>query len=397
MVLDALPLTVNGKLDRQALPDPEGAGTVVSGVYTAPRTEVEERLALLWAAALGLERVGIHDNFFDLGGHSLMATRLFTRIEAEFEKSIPLGILFQAQTIAELAYVLTNIPASRSYKSTFAIRNGQSRRPPLFLLHGIDGDLGQWRGLIEHLGADLDIYGLKLPETNGVSQPFSTLETMAAHHVEQICRVQAEGPYHIAGYSFGARVALEIAQQLVSTGRDVGLLGAIDSGPFQRDEYDWKHFSVFRFSNNMYNWVIDDLLKTHPREILGQVRLKVRASAKRLRIIPSSVPVSSPLLNLERWLDVDSLADQQRRLVQTNYLAWQSYVPRPYPGRVTLFRARTRPIFYSLRPDLGWEEVAQGGVETHVVNGQHWKIMVEPTVRSLAGQLRNCLERTYKE
>ncbi len=145
----------------------------------------------------------------------------------------------------------------------------------------------------------------------------------------------------------------------------------------------------------MYNWVIDDLLKTPSRELLGQVRLKVRTSAKRMGIMPSSVSVSSPLLSLERWLDVERLPDQQRSLVETNYLAWQSYVPRPYPGRVTLFRARARPIFQSLRPDLGWGEVAQGGVEIHVINGQHWKIMVEPIVRSLAEQLRNCLERPF--
>ncbi len=148
----------------------------------------------MWAEALGLERVGIHDNFFDLGGHSLMATRLFTRIEAEFERSIPLAILFRAQTIAELADVLTNTPASGLHRSNFAIRNGKLRRPPLFLLHGIDGDLGQWRSLIEHLGTGLDIYGLKLPEKNGVSQPFSTLEAMAAYHVERMCDLQPEGP-----------------------------------------------------------------------------------------------------------------------------------------------------------------------------------------------------------
>ena len=392
VVLDALPLTANGKLDRRALPEPDGKGAVVSGGYTAPRTEVEERLALMWAEALGLERVGIHDNFFELGGHSLMATGLFTRIEAEFERSIPLASLFRAQTIAELADVLTNAPASDSYRSTFAIRTGKSRRPPLFLVHGMDGDVGHWRRLIEHLGTDIDVYGLKLPEKNGVNQSFSTLEAMAAYHVERMCDFQPEGPYHIAGYSFGGRVALEIAQQLVSTGRQVGLLGAIDSGPFRQDKYDWRHFSIYLFSHNMYNWVIDDLLKTPPREILERVRLKIRRSAKRMGIISSSLPASSPLHSLGSWLDLERLPDQYRSLVETNYLAWQSYVPRPYPGRVTLFRARTRPILHSLRPDLGWGEVAQGGVEIHVVNGKHWRIMLDPHVQELADQIRKCLE-----
>jgi thioesterase domain-containing protein len=142
----------------------------------------------------------------------------------------------------------------------------------------------------------------------------------------------------------------------------------------------------------MYNWIIDDLLKTHPREILERVRLKIRRSAKRMGIISSSLPASSPLNRLGSWLDLERLPDQYRSLVETNYLAWQSYVPRSYPGRVTLFRARTRPILHSLRPDLGWGEIAQGGVEIHVVNGEHWRIMLDPLVQELADQIRKCLE-----
>jgi amino acid adenylation domain-containing protein len=397
VVLDAIPLTANGKLDRRALPEPEGASAIVSHGYAAPRTEIEERLAACWANALGLKRIGIHDNFFELGGHSLMATGMFSRIEAEFERSIPLAILFKAQTIAEMAEVLTNAAATDSLRSTLAIRNGKLRRPTLFLVHGMDGDLGQWRCLIKHLGTDFDVYGLKLPEKNGVYQLFSNLESMAAYHVDRICDLQPEGPYHIAGYSFGARVALEIAHQLLSIGRQVGLLGAIDSGPFRRDHYEWKHFSIYRFIHNTYSYIGDDILKSHPREILERVRLKARKFAKRMGIISSSLPASSPLLRLESWLDVEKLRAQDRSLVESNYLAWQSYVPRPYPGQVTLFRARARPIFHSLRPDLGWGDVAQGGVDIHVINGEHWRIMLEPTVRTLAEQLRSCLERTDVE
>ena len=143
VVLDALPLTANGKLDRRALPEPGGEGAVVSGGYAAPRTEVEERLALMWAEALGLERVGINDNFFELGGHSLMAIRLFTRIEAEFERSLPLAILFRAQTVSEMAAILFKEPVLDPGPRILTLRTGDSRRPPLFLVHSRSG---------EHLG-----------------------------------------------------------------------------------------------------------------------------------------------------------------------------------------------------------------------------------------------------
>ena len=248
MVLDALPLTANGKLDRRALPEPGGEGAVVSGGYAAPRTEVEERLALMWAEALGLERVGINDNFFELGGHSLMATRLFTRIEAEFERSLPLAILFRAQTVSEMAAILFKEPVLDPGPRILTLRTGDSRRPPLFLVHSRSGDTLGWRLLINYLGTDRPVLGLTLPEKNGVRQTFRDIEALAAYHVEQMCAVEPEGPYHLAGFSFGATVALEIAQQLVASGREVGLLGAIDSGPvplYQIGEPSPSHFSSF--------------------------------------------------------------------------------------------------------------------------------------------------------
>ncbi len=132
VILDTLPLTINKKVDRKALPEPSAVAAMVRHGYSAPRTDVEERLAVIWAEALGLKQVGIHDNFFEVGGHSLMATQLFTQIEAEFERSIPLAILFKAQTVAAMAEVLTNALTSDPRESTFALRNGKSRRSPLF-------------------------------------------------------------------------------------------------------------------------------------------------------------------------------------------------------------------------------------------------------------------------
>jgi len=392
VVLDALPLTANGKLDRRALPEPGGEGAVVSGGYAAPRTEVEERLALMWAEALGLERVGINDNFFELGGHSLMAIRLFTRIEAEFERSLPLAILFRAQTVSEMAAILFKEPVLDPGPRILTLRTGDSRRPPLFLVHSRSGDTLGWRLLINYLGTDRPVLGLTLPEKNGVRQTFRDIEALAAYHVEQMCAVEPEGPYHLAGFSFGATVALEIAQQLVASGREVGLLGAIDSGPvplYQIGEPSPSHFSSF--ARNLYYWFIDDLCETHPREILARAYRRLKKAAERVGIVPASPP-PSPLLRALKMLELEKLPSDLQRVVEINYQARMSYQPRPYPGQVTLFRVRANSMFHPLEHDLGWGRFALGGVKVFTMSGNHENIMGDPRVRKVAGRLRKCLE-----
>ena len=346
----------------------------------------------MWAEALGLERVGINDNFFELGGHSLMATRLLTRIEAEFERSIPLAILFRAQTVSEMAAILVEAPVLDPRPRTLTLRTGDSRRLPLFLVHSCSGDLLCWRPLINHLGTDRPVLGLTLPEKNGVRQTFCDIEAMAAYHVEQMCAVEPEGPYHFAGFSFGATVALEIAQQLVASGREVGLLGAIDSGPvprYQIGEPSPSHCSSF--ARNLYYWVIDDLCETHPREMLARAYRSLKKAAERVGIVPAS-PLPSPLLRALKMLEVEKLPSDLQRVVEINLQAMMSYQPRPYPGQVTLFRVRANSMFHPLEHDLGWGRFALGGVEVFTMSGSHANIIEDPRVQEMAGQLRKCLE-----
>ena len=279
VVLDAIPVSTSGKVDRRALPDPLDVRITPSTGYSPPRTRVEQRLAEIWATALGQSKVGIHDNFFELGGHSLMAVGLFSKIEAEFGKAIPLAALFRTQTVVEMAAMLEGSVDSSSQGPTLTLRTGKPDRPPLFLVHGLSGELLYWRPLVERLGNDRSVHGLKLPEKNGEARPFSDLEAMAAHHVEQMCAIQPDGPYHVAGYSFGATVALEIAQQLISKGKQVGLLGTIDSGPYRLIKSEIQFPPPSFLAQHLYYWVIDDLLKTHPRDTLSQVTRKLRSFA----------------------------------------------------------------------------------------------------------------------
>jgi amino acid adenylation domain-containing protein len=221
--LDVLPLTANGKLDRQALPAPEMSDFAVHG-YEQPRGETEERLARIWADLLGFERVGRRDNFFDLGGHSLLAIRLLSKIRASFKTNLPLSTVFHSPTIAAVARLLKSQGAPSEWFSLIPIQQGGSR-PPLF---GVEIVGVEFYRLI---GADQPVYNFRF----GAGSPAGTIlelpmiEALAAHYIEELRTVQPNGPYFLIGYSWGGLVAYEIAQQLTANGEVVELVALVDT------------------------------------------------------------------------------------------------------------------------------------------------------------------------
>ncbi len=322
----------------------------------------------------------------------MMAIGLFTRIEAEFERSIPLAILFRAQTVSELAAILVEAPDLDPRPRTLTLRTGDSRRLPLFLVYAVTGEHMVWRPLINQFGSDRPVHGLTFPDKNGTPQPFSGIEALAAYHVEQMCAVEPNGPYHIAGYSFGATLALEIAHQLVARGREVGLLAAIDAGPspwYPNEESFPSH--LWSFSRNLYYWVIEDFLVTHPREILKRAYRRLKRAAKRLHIFPGP-PLDSPAMPGLEFIDSEAIPSDFRRIIENNFQARKAYKPRPYPGRVTLLCARCGPLLRPPKRDRGWGKVALGGLEILTLRANHTNIMEEPRVQELANLIRQRLE-----
>ena len=228
VVLDALPVTPSGKLDRKALPAPEFRATGIT--WRAPRTPQEVILCALFAETLGLPRVGIDDNFFELGGHSLAVIRLFARIEKELktrsfsrQQLLP-AVIFRAPTVEQLAQVLREEEGDGSLPSLVPIQpHGSST--PLFWIHG------DWSNafLSEYLGPDQPLFGLEHQGLDGKPPRYTRVETIAEHYLGQIRHVQAQGPYLLGGFSFGGAVAFEIAQRLKAQGQAVSLLVMLDS------------------------------------------------------------------------------------------------------------------------------------------------------------------------
>ncbi|MBI4524484.1 MAG: amino acid adenylation domain-containing protein [Deltaproteobacteria bacterium] len=397
VMMGELPMSPSGKVDRHSLPAPERDAREIEASYAAPRTAVEQKLARIWADVLGVERIGFHDDFFELGGHSLLAVKLLSRIETEFGVRLPLSTLFQDGRIEQQARLLRYKARPEADGSVVEIKSGDARQP-LFLIHLLSGELMSWRPLVQHLRINNAIYGLQPPKENGVTRPFTDLRIMAEYYVNCICELQPRGPYYIAGYSFGGKVALEIAHRLVARGHNVALLAVVDSGPGSGSDRSISEFACcfLYFLWNLPRWVIDNLLTTRPSEVLAQARRKGRAVCKRIARLFTAGPDSAFETDLDEIFGVGYVPDSCRLVSEAHFRAWKDHVALPYPGRVTLFRSRTRPLFHSLDLDLGWSRIAQGGVEIRIIPGHHLSIMREPHVQNLAYELQVALDRADK-
>ncbi|MFF8960956.1 alpha/beta fold hydrolase, partial [Streptomyces sp. NPDC014894] len=235
IVLDRLPQTVNGKLDRSALPAPDFTGIVTDD---APRDHREETLCRLFAEVLALPRVGIHDSFFEIGGHSLLATRLIGRMETAFGVRYTIRTLFEAPTVAALAERLHSHEdkderedeTGDPFAALLPLRPRGSR-PPVFCVHPAGGLSWCYAGLMSGLDAGHPIYGLQARGISGEEERPARLADMAADYVHTLRSVQPKGPYHLLGWSYGGAVAHAMAALLREQGEEVGLLALLDSHP----------------------------------------------------------------------------------------------------------------------------------------------------------------------
>ncbi len=211
--LEAMPLTANNKIDMQALPVP--TFNLSDGpVHVAPRDRMDVQLAALWQQVLGIPNIGIHDNFFDLGGHSLKAAQLFFHIEQVYGRHLPLATLFQAPTIALLTSVLTREQWVPPWQSLVAIQPSGTATP-IFLVPGVGGDILGFAQLARLLSHDHPVYGLQARGFDGKETPFISVPEMAKHYIAEIRTCRPQGPYVIIGACTGGLVAYEMAQQLV--------------------------------------------------------------------------------------------------------------------------------------------------------------------------------------
>jgi amino acid adenylation domain-containing protein len=373
--LAGLPQTPSGKVDRRALPPPEIS---TESRRVACRDELELRLAAIWRELLNLRNIGPDDDFFEMGGHSLLAARLFADIEKVFGKKIPLATLFEAPTIEQLSAIIRDEGWKPRWRSLVAIRNGGAR-PPLFLVHGAEGNVLLYRDLALRLHPDQSVFGLQYGGLSDSAQSLTRIEDMASSYIDEIRSVQPHGPYCFGGYCLGGTIALEMARQVCSRGDEVRLVVLLETYNIRALS---ARLSVWKRGTNKLQNVLfhlNNLRILRMRERWTFLRHKLWVEAGRFKSTLTERLRESPRVGADEdrpQLSVRKLNDQAQR----------DYSPCPYGGRVVLFRPKAHFPGYG-DPSFGWSEIIKGGLEVCTLPVYPRGILVEPFVRLLADEL----------
>lgn len=377
--LATLPLTPNGKVDRKALPAPQATDFASDVNYVAPRNPIERKLVMLWEATLGIHPIGVRTSFFDLGGRSLLAARLFTKISRVFGRDLPLATLFRASTIEQLAAELGQSPDAPGYQSLVTIQPLGSN-PPFFCVHGGAGSTLFLHRLSREMGMEQPFYGLEPEGLDGRKVRRTTVEQMAAHYLTEIRKVQAEGPYFLGGYCFGGLVAFEMAQQLRAQGQQAALV-AMFSAPL-------------RFHRVVPHGELKPAAQTNSGRMARLLSSPQEAIGWRLRSLNRSLRSRIHMATCRLFLALGLPIPPSLRtmyVVRMINVTESGYAPRPYAGTVTLFRGRG---LYEQDPNMGWDGLAEH-LENHEIGDGGLRsrrdIMNEPLVGLLARQLKACM------
>jgi FkbH-like protein len=359
--------------------------------YQPPSSDLEKQLCTVWQELLRRDSVGVSDDFFVLGGTSLLAVRLCAQIERVLGHKVSLATLFKAPTIAQLARAIER-KQSRPNRSALVAIQPKGDRAPLVLVHGAGGGiLWGYSNLAAHLGMDQPVYGME-PYAFKSTKPV-TVEEMAVRYAKDLCAFQSKGPYYLGGYCFGGYVAYEMARYLESQGEQVALLLLIDSAA-PNSEYEcvpwWRPVFYPRFARNSVYW-LTDFLALDARERQDFIQRKWGGLKRKAKAAIGNGSSPTPGFTIEEFIDTTQFPEHELELWRLHLTAGANYVPKPYGGRVLLLRTRGQPFLCSFDPHYGWDKLVAGGLEVRIVPGAHERIFMEPEVQVLAREVKAAL------
>jgi thioesterase domain-containing protein/acyl carrier protein len=379
--LDALPLTGNGKVDTKTLLHIGSAETQRSE-FIAPRDEMEQAMCEVWQDVLSVAHVGVQDNFFDLGGQSLLAVELITETEKRVGKELPVNILYKYPTIAQLCKFIREEGGGKKWRSLVPVKQGN--KMPVYIVHGDGLSISNFHNLADYLDPEQPVFSLQPIGLNGSEAPLEDISEIARHYISEIIQQDPEGPYALGGYSFGGYVAIEMKKQLEAMGKQVKMLAIFDTdaetAAYKRD---WKKVLPRKIKRQVPKLLfIARSMFTQP---VSTVKYQYTILSKKINEFCYTLGIK----------DKPQLAGVNRtiRIIdETNLRAFKNYELAPFNDKVYLFKAKTRMYFVDDFEYLGWTNYAQKGVAVYEVPGDHRTMFLPPNVSELGRLLQHALD-----
>ncbi|MBN2535368.1 MAG: amino acid adenylation domain-containing protein [Spirochaetales bacterium] len=392
VIVDSFPLTNNGKIDRKLLLTLSNEKSAVrKNNIKLPSTEIEEKLYSIWKKLLAVPEISIDDNFFEIGGDSLLAVRLMALVKKEFDKKYPISILFEAPTIQEIARRIEAEENRPEWDTMVCIRK-TGNKSPVFCVPGIGGNVLGFNDLAQNLRGDRPVYGLQSRGLDGIKKPFEKLEEMAGYYIREIKKIQGNGPYILLGHSSGCKVTYEMSQQLIKGGEKVTLLITFDTAAMV--------LTAKPLGNNWDDgrWIcdlaarVDLFLPENRRMNLSYTELAEMDEEKQLLLLKKKfternlMPVEVNLTQVRGFVEVFKSGMKME------------YTPRSrYPVPTLIFKAEKR-VNEIYGPDengsidrmlkenesWGWDEYTGNEYFVYHLGGDHSSILLNPHVREAA-------------
>jgi phthiocerol/phenolphthiocerol synthesis type-I polyketide synthase E len=355
-----------------------------SATSNAAEDATTRKLLSIWQEQLGLDSVEPDQNFFDLGGDSSLAVRMFAEIDRVFGVKLPLATLYDAPTVAELAQLLHGETSTSGWSPVVAIQTAGSR-PPIFCMHGAGGTVLMYRDLSQHLGDDQPFYGLQALGLDGSCAPLTTIEEMAAVYAREIRKTQPAGPYFIAGYCMGGTVAYEVAQQLQQQGETVAMLAMFDTMNWHRVRLNSWNRSLHALQRLIF----------HAASFLSlDFGGKKKFFHEKYEILKNRIPVWQGRLQAKFGKSASGAVSDSLLLAQiwqVNDKASWNYIAQPFAGVGTDIRPKKQYWLFD-KPEFKWDQLAHGGQQVIVLPVNPASMLVEPFVEHLAGALRQAMD-----
>jgi amino acid adenylation domain-containing protein len=375
-------LTERGKLDRRQLPEPLLTGSSHAS-SEPPATPTEKWLAEVWSGLLGVGTIGRDESFFELGGHSLAALRLFARIAKEWKVRIPMAVLIQAPTARMLGEVIDRERSShggnKHPRSIVVPVRPEGKMPPLFCIHGGDGGVFFYRDLAEKLPPGRPLLAIESPALSADEEaPPVTVEETAAEYVDALREHQPHGPYHLAGYSYGGLLVIEIARRLLAAGEAIAFAGLFDT---VNPAAPIRQYTLLQRAEVFWD------AQEHPG-LLGKIG---RILARMREGIVTHFRVRQEIRAARASGDTEP--HSQMRMLKVRETHWESmkaYQPSPLGCHITLFKSRTTDDKFDIPDDYGWRPLVDS-MEIVSVDGKHLTMFAPEHVESLAREINTRL------